>query len=88
MCSLKFAATVNAVELGGGKTRAKRNVTAIPAAEDKPTPAASTRTRRASMMPPPPGGGSLASRRQSLAVGKRTADAAPGRAAATKTLKR
>ena len=27
MHSLKFAAQVNAVELGGGKTRAKRNVT-------------------------------------------------------------
>ena len=82
MHSLKFAAQVNAVELGGGKTRAKRNVTY----ENKenaganvvvgPAAAAAAKAgdkaRRSSMMPLPPG---ALARRASMAVGKRAAGA-------------
>jgi kinesin family protein C1 len=68
MHSLQFAAKVNAVELGGGKTRAKRNVTVA-----DPNGAAGggnggdpNKSRRSSVMPLPPG---ALARRASMAAG-------------------
>ena len=69
MHSLQFAAKVNAVELGGGKSRAKRNVAmadpgaaaAVGAAKVDPN-----KSRRQSVMPLPPG---ALARRASMAAG-------------------
>jgi kinesin family protein C1 len=69
MHSLQFAAKVNAVELGGGKTRAKRNVTvadpngASAGGADGRDP---NKSRRSSVMPLPPG---ALARRASMAAG-------------------
>ena len=82
MHSLKFAASVNAVELGGGKTRAKRHISTVPA-EGAPGAAAANaaanagKSRRSSVMPLPPG---ALARRASMAFGpgaKRPADGPP-----------
>ena len=71
MHSLQFAAKVNAVELGGGKTRAKRNVAMTePGAAAQMSapgrPGDPNKSRRQSVMPLPPG---ALARRASMAAG-------------------
>jgi kinesin family protein C1 len=69
MHSLQFAAKVNAVELGGGKTRAKRNVTVADpngASAGGGNGGDPNKSRRSSVMPLPPG---ALARRASMAAG-------------------
>ena len=82
MHSLQFAAKVNAVELGGGKSRAKRNVAMTEPGAAVATGAAArpdaNKSRRQSVMPLPPG---ALARRASMAAGAggvKTATARPG----------